>query len=42
MEGQEGIHGSWDPKQDKDGNWIVPEPINNKAYSYVADVQLQS
>jgi hypothetical protein len=29
----------WTPKQDENGVWIVPEPINNKAYSYASLVQ---
>jgi hypothetical protein len=29
----------WKPKQDDNGVWIVPEPINNKAYSYNSLVQ---
>ena len=37
METQEGIHGAWNPKQDADGNWIVPQAINNKDYSYTGD-----
>jgi hypothetical protein len=36
---QEKKHGAWTPKQDANGNWEVPEPINNKAYSYGSLVQ---
>ena len=31
----------WTPKQDENGVWIVPEPINNKAYSYNSLVQTE-
>jgi len=24
----------WNPKQDKDGMWVVPQPIDNSSYSY--------
>ena len=26
----------WNPKQDKDGQWIVPQPFDNKSYSYAS------
>jgi hypothetical protein len=45
MEQQEGIHGPWNPTKDADGNWIVPQPIDNRSYSYKSDaanVQLSS
>jgi hypothetical protein len=32
----------WKPEQDENGNWIVPEPANNKSYTYDSLVQLQS
>ena len=34
---QEDIHGPWNPTQDEDGNWIVPQPIDNRSYSYEGD-----
>jgi hypothetical protein len=37
MEQQEGIHGAWNPPQDKDGNYIVPQAIDNRSYSYASD-----
>jgi hypothetical protein len=41
MDRQEGIHGAWNPAQDKDGNWIVPKAIDNRSYSYDSEnVQL--
>jgi len=30
---------TWTPVQDDNGVWVVPEPINNKAYSYGSLVQ---
>jgi len=39
---QEKKHGKWSPKQDENGVWLVPEPINNAAYSYNSLVQLDS
>ena len=43
MDRQEGIHGAWNPAQDKDGNWIVPKAIDNRSYSYDSEnVQLSS
>jgi hypothetical protein len=32
----------WTPVQDENGEWIVPEPINNKSYKYKSLVQLES
>lgn len=32
----------WTPIQDENGEWIVPEPINNKSYKYKSLVQLES
>jgi len=37
---QEKKHGKWSPKQDDNGVWLVPQPIDNKSYSYAA-VQLE-
>ena len=37
----EKIHGAWNPVQDENGYWIVPEAFNNKSYNYKA-VQLES
>jgi len=34
---QEEIHGPWNPTQDEDGNWITPQPIDNRSYSYEGD-----
>ena len=45
METQEAEKGAWNPVQDKDGNWIVPQAIDNRSYSYESDsanVQLES
>jgi hypothetical protein len=32
----------WNPVQDENGEWIVPEPINNKSYKYKSLLQLDS
>jgi len=43
MADQEAEKGAWNPVQDKDGNWIVPQAIDNRSYSYdTSDVQLES
>lgn len=39
---QEKIHGKWTPKQDENGVWMVPSPINNNNYTYKSFVQLDS
>jgi hypothetical protein len=43
MDTQEGVHGAWNPKQDEDGNWVVPHAIDNRSYSYDSEnVQLSN
>lgn len=37
--GQEAIHGTWTPKQDENGVWIVPKAASEKSYSYKGDGQ---
>ena len=37
----EKVHGAWNPVQDENGYWIVPEAFSNKSYNYKA-IQLQS
>ena len=39
---QEKIHGKWTPKQDENGVWMVPSPINNNNYTYKSLVQLDA
>ena len=42
IKAQEAKHGAWTPKQDENGAWSVPEPINNKSYNYKSLVQTDS
>jgi len=45
MADQEAEKGAWNPVQNKDGDWIVPQAIDNRSYSYEGDAtfaQLES
>jgi len=45
MADQEAEKGAWNPVQNKDGEWIVPQAIDNRSYSYEGDAvfaQLES
>lgn len=41
MADQEAEKGAWNPVQNKDGDWIVPQAIDNRSYSYEGDALVQ-
>jgi len=36
------LNHQWTPKQDENGVWLVPDPINNNNYTYKSFVQLEA